>query len=53
MKYLIGFFSTRANNGVKAFHIVEQRDTIEEVKAYVSTHTSYKLVVFERFEVTE
>jgi len=53
MRFLIGFFSTRPKNGVKAFHIVEQRDTIEEVKAYVNTHTSYKLVVFERIEVAE
>ena len=53
MKYLIGFFSNRPKNGVKAFHIVEQRETMEEVKAYMNTHPSSKLIVFERFEVTE
>lgn len=43
--YLIGFFSKR-----QKFHIVEQRDTMEEVEAYLNNHDYghfNKLVVFQ------
>ena len=44
--YLIGFFSKRHK-----FHIVEQRDTMEEVEAYLNNHDYghfNKLVVFQQ-----
>ena len=53
MKYLIGYFSSKGRNGVRAFHIVAQREAMEEVIAYMNTHPSNKLVIFTRFEVTE
>jgi glycine/serine hydroxymethyltransferase len=42
--FLIGYFSKR-----KAFHIVEQRETMDEVEAYLRNHDYghfQKLVVF-------
>lgn len=39
--FLIGHFTKRG-----LFHLIEQRETMDEVEAYLRNHNSYGLVVF-------